>query len=136
MSTSAFADDAQTHAERAAALYNVSKFAEAAGELETAYQLEPTNSRILFNLAQAYRMAGNLERAAFLLHRYLEAPNADEKPEAERRLAEIETQLKDSADNAAAIKATNTALDKAKADLAAAQARVAELEAPKPPGRF
>jgi tetratricopeptide (TPR) repeat protein len=128
----AFADDAATHAEHAQALYNVGKFAEAAAELETAYQLDPENTRILFNLAQAYRMAGDFEKAAFELHRYLEDPRADEKPEAQRRLAEVEAELNVAAEKAAAIKATQDELARTKDALAKAQAQVADLQTPKP----
>jgi hypothetical protein len=125
------ASDAAAHAKHAEVLYNLGKFADAAAELEKAYELDP-DVGYLFNLASAYRMAGNLDRAAFVLRRYIDTPDATQRAEAQTRLDEIEANRKAAAANAAS--GTIAELAHTKADLAAAQARIAELEKPKPLG--
>ena len=81
---------ARPHYEKGASEYNLGHFAEAIGEFEKAYEQDPAPI-LLFNIAQAHRQSGNNERAAFFYRRYLEQePNADNRPEVERRIKDLE----------------------------------------------
>ena len=78
----AFADDgadARTHFQRATAHYAVGEFAEAAVEYQAAYMLKQ-DPALLFDAAQAYRLAGDHKRALILYRNYLQMfpnePNA------------------------------------------------------------
>jgi tetratricopeptide (TPR) repeat protein len=78
---SAQAEDARAHYSKGTSYYALGKFAEAAVEYEKAYELHP-DSALLYNAAQAQRMAGNKPRALFLYENYLRlyesAPNRAE----------------------------------------------------------
>jgi tetratricopeptide (TPR) repeat protein len=60
--------DADAHARRGVALYNLGKFEDAIGEFERAYELFQSDA-LLFNLAQAHRKLDHCDRA---LHYYNE----------------------------------------------------------------
>jgi tetratricopeptide (TPR) repeat protein len=77
----ALADDARAHWKQGTAAYALGHYAEAAAEYEKAYELHP-DSALLYNAAQAHRLAGNKSRALLLYQSYLrlydKAPNRDE----------------------------------------------------------
>jgi tetratricopeptide (TPR) repeat protein len=80
-------EDARAHYERGTSLYALGKFAEAAQEYEKAFELKP-DPALLYNAAQAHRIAGNKQRALFLYQNFLRvfgtsSPNA---PEVERHV--------------------------------------------------
>jgi hypothetical protein len=74
-------------------LYDMGRFAEAATKYEAAFRLTD-QAVLLFNLAQAYRQAGNVKAAKGAYLGYLRrVPNAPEKAEIARHLLEIEQQI-------------------------------------------
>jgi tetratricopeptide (TPR) repeat protein len=82
---------AREKAKRAAVLFSLGRFEEAAVIYEQLYEEFPEQQALLYNLAQIQRMAGNHERALFLYRRYLaNSPNASNRAEVERRIAELE----------------------------------------------
>ncbi len=62
--------DAREHFERANSAYALGRFAEAADEFEKAFDLKP-DPALLYNAAQAHRVAGNKPRALLLYQNYL-----------------------------------------------------------------
>lgn len=82
--TAASADsaaDAKAHYQRATAFFAVGEFAKAADEYQEAYTIKQ-DPALLYNAAQAYRLAGNNERAIILYKNYVrlypDQPNIDE----------------------------------------------------------
>ena len=63
-------DEARKHYERASAAYALGRFAEAALEFEKAFDLKP-EAALLYNAAQAHRIARNNQRALLLYQSYL-----------------------------------------------------------------
>jgi tetratricopeptide (TPR) repeat protein len=87
--TPASADNeaAKAHFKKGLAAYALGHYAEAASEYEEAFNLEP-QSALLYDAAQAHRLAGNKERALLLYQNYLRLfPNASEQRDV-RRLIE------------------------------------------------
>jgi tetratricopeptide (TPR) repeat protein len=75
--------------------YREGKFEEAAAMLRKAYALDPAPT-LLFNLARALESAGDLEGAQDSYRQYLAAdPNAKDRGAIEKRLATLETQLRE-----------------------------------------
>src|SRR5262249_40640767 len=75
------ADEARSLYEHGTALYALHRFAEAATQFEKAFELKPVPA-ILYNAAQAHRLAGNKARALELYQSYLRLfggqPNTEE----------------------------------------------------------
>ena len=87
------ADDAREHYKKGTAAYNLGKYAEAAQEYELSYRatLDPA---LLFNVAQAYRLAGDRKKALTAYKSYLRsAPDGDKRELAEAKVHEIEAAL-------------------------------------------
>jgi hypothetical protein len=85
---------ARPHYEKGAVEYNLGHFAEAIVEFEKAYELDRAPI-LLFNIAQAHRQNGNIERAAFFYRRYLEqAPDAANRPEVEKRIKDLDEAMR------------------------------------------
>jgi hypothetical protein len=87
------AGEAKDHYRKGTAAYNLGKYAEAAQEYELSYRatLDPA---LLFNVAQAYRLAGDKKKALTAYKSYLRsAPNGDKRELAEARVREIEAAL-------------------------------------------
>src|SRR5262245_42356196 len=55
-------DEAKAHVRKATAAYNLGRYIEAAKEYEAAYE-QTLDAKLLFNVAQAYRLAGDREKA-------------------------------------------------------------------------
>lgn len=89
----AFADKsaAKDHYERGTRAYNLGRFDQAIDHFARAYEAHPSPV-FLFNIAQAHRLAGHCEKAAFFYRRYL-----SEEPDSPAR-AEIEGHLRTLAD--------------------------------------
>ena len=90
----AFADDrtdARVHYDKATAAYALGRYADAAAEFEQAFTLKP-DPAILYNAAQAYRLAGNKDRALQLYRSYLRVygRRAEHAPDVERHIGELE----------------------------------------------
>jgi tetratricopeptide (TPR) repeat protein len=80
--------------EKATAAYGLGDYATAADAYEKAYQARPDGA-ILFNAAQAHRLAGNNARAIQLYRNYLRIhPDASNREEIEKRIAVLETEAK------------------------------------------
>ncbi len=82
--THAFADEmgeARAHFKKASAAFAIGEFAEAAEEYQAAYRLKQ-DPALLYNAAQAFRLAGKNEKALILYKNYLQfypnEPNIDE----------------------------------------------------------
>jgi tetratricopeptide (TPR) repeat protein len=83
--------DARRHYEKATAAFGLGKYDEAAREYEAAFELKP-DPALLYNAAQAYRLAGRSARAIELYRNYLrlyggEAVNAED---ARQHIARLE----------------------------------------------
>ena len=93
----AHADDAavaaRRHFESGTALYDVGRFDEAAREYDAAYQLR-NDPALLYNLGQAYRLAGNQAKAIVTYRAFLRrVPNSPDRAEVEQRIVELQRQL-------------------------------------------
>ncbi|MDB4952817.1 MAG: Tetratricopeptide 4 [Myxococcales bacterium] len=77
-------------AERGRAFHDAGDYAHAIIAFKEAYVLAPSPG-LLFNLAQAYRLAGQCEDAAWMYHRYLDTnPGAEARILAEAHLSTLE----------------------------------------------
>jgi iron complex outermembrane receptor protein len=83
--------EARAHYEKATAAYALGRFAEAAAEFEQAFTLKP-DPALLYNAAQAYRLAGSTERALQLYRSYLRVygRRADHASDVEWHIGELE----------------------------------------------
>ncbi len=63
-------ESAKAHYKKGLSAYALGRFKDAATEYETAFDLEP-DPALLYNAAQAHRLAGNKERALLLYENYL-----------------------------------------------------------------
>jgi tetratricopeptide (TPR) repeat protein len=89
----AHADDLQTareHFERGTRLYDLGQYADAAKEYEAAYKAKD-DPALLFNCGQAYRGAGEPEKAIGFFKSFLRRmPEAPNRAEVEARIAELQ----------------------------------------------
>jgi tetratricopeptide (TPR) repeat protein len=83
-------DDARAHYRRGTNAFNLGHYLEAVKEYEAAYQMKD-DPALLFNIAQAYRLAGENESAVRVYKSYLhQVPDAPNRSEVEKRLAELQ----------------------------------------------
>ncbi len=88
---------ARTHYEKAVSHYNLDEIEAALEEFREAYRFKPDPS-FLFNIAQCYRKLGQREAAIDFYRKYVRAsPDATNRAEAERRIAELKAQADDAA---------------------------------------
>lgn len=87
-------DDARAHYERGLAAFALEHFAEAADEYEKAFALKP-DWALLYNAAQAHRLAGHYDRALRLYQSYLRifGKQVSNQAEVERHIAELRKTL-------------------------------------------
>jgi tetratricopeptide (TPR) repeat protein len=90
------APDAKELYRRATAQYNIGHFKEAAEEYERVFEMHP-DPVLLYNIAQAYRLAGGLEeKALFFYKSFLQrAPKAPNRAEVVGRIQDLEKVLED-----------------------------------------
>jgi iron complex outermembrane receptor protein len=89
--------EARTHYEKAISHYNLDEFEPALEEFREAYRFKPDPS-FLFNIAQCYRKLGQRDAAIDFYRKYVRAsPDAANRAEAERRIAELKAQGDDAA---------------------------------------
>jgi tetratricopeptide (TPR) repeat protein len=82
--------EAKTHYGRGTSYYNLGRYREALAEYEAAY-LAVQDPPFLFNIAQCYRKMGKDQEALGAYRSYLRvAPNAPNRSEVQRRIAELE----------------------------------------------
>jgi tetratricopeptide (TPR) repeat protein len=85
--------EAKAHAQRGTSLYNLGRFAEALAEYEAAY-LAVQDPPFLFNIAQCHRKLGKNKEALDAYRTYLRvAPEAPNRSEVQKRIAELEHQV-------------------------------------------
>jgi tetratricopeptide (TPR) repeat protein len=83
------ADQAREHYERGLAKYNLADFDAAISEFKQSYELSKA-PRLLFNLAQAYRLKKDYESALYFYNSYLRAdPNPPNLNDVENRIDEM-----------------------------------------------
>ena len=81
---------AREHAQKGKAFMDLGKYNEAAAEYEAAYA-EKQDPTLLLNLAQAYRMAGNGNKAIFFYRKYLQhVPKSPYRADIEEKIATLE----------------------------------------------
>ena len=80
------------HVRKATAAYNLGKYADAAKEYEAAYE-QTLDPNLLFNIAQAYRLAGDREKAITAYRSFVRsAPQSEQRRLAESKMRELEGQ--------------------------------------------
>jgi hypothetical protein len=83
-------DKARQLADRGRVLHDAGDYVDAIAAFNEAYVLAPSPG-LLFNLAQAYRLAGKCDDAAWMYRRYLDShPGPDKRALAETHLASVE----------------------------------------------
>lgn len=113
---SARVEGARAHYEQAVGHYNLDEYAPALAEFREAYRLKPDPS-FLFNIAQCYRKLGDREAALDFFRKYLRSvPNAPNRSDVQRFMAELRAHAPEAATpapagrapdaNAAAVEAT------------------------------
>jgi tetratricopeptide (TPR) repeat protein len=84
---------AKEHYDKGKALFDIGRYDEAIKEFEASYQLKQ-DAAILFNLAQAHRLAGNNDRALTLYRTYVRNwPKGANRAEAEKHIGTLEQKL-------------------------------------------
>jgi tetratricopeptide (TPR) repeat protein len=84
---------AKKHYKKAETHYDVGEFEAAIKEYKEAYRLSQAPA-LLFNIAQAYRLAGNPERALYFYRGYLrDVPDAPNRADAEELAANMEAKV-------------------------------------------
>jgi hypothetical protein len=82
-------DEARAYLDKATAAFALNRYADAAQNFEKAFELKP-DPAVLYNAAQAHRLAGNKERALALYQSYLRTYGKKEKrAEIESRIEEL-----------------------------------------------
>jgi hypothetical protein len=83
-------DEAKARVRKATGEYNLGQYIEAARDYEAAY-LETLDANLLFNVGQAYRLAGETDKAITAYRSYLRSnPPSDRRALAESKLREVE----------------------------------------------
>lgn len=78
------------HYERATRAYDIQKYQEAVEEYQKAYEIAG-DPAMLYNVAQAYRLNGQLLEALHSYRRYLQrSPNARNREDVDRKIADLE----------------------------------------------
>ena len=86
-------DAARVHYERGQAKYNIADFDAAIDEFKQSYELSKA-PRLLFNIAQAYRLKKDWERALYFYNTYLRNdPKAPNREDVEARIDEMKQKL-------------------------------------------
>ncbi|MGB8298879.1 MAG: tetratricopeptide repeat protein, partial [Polyangia bacterium] len=85
-------DVATAHVRKATAAYNLGKYAEAAKDYEAAYE-RTLDANLLFNIGQAYRLAGDRDRAITAYRSFIRsAPDSEQRQLAESKIHELDRQ--------------------------------------------
>ena len=86
-------EKAKAHFKSGLAAFTLGDFARAATEYEAAYAEEP-DPALLYNAAQAHRLAGNKQRALFLYTNYLRYfPTQSNRAEVQRHVANLQVAI-------------------------------------------
>ena len=85
-------DVATAHVRKATAAYNLGKYTEAAKEYESAYE-QTLDANLLFNIGQAYRLAGERDKAVTAYRSFIRsAPESEQRHLAVSKIRELERQ--------------------------------------------
>lgn len=85
-------DEFRKHYEEGLAAYELGEFVRAAEAYKAAHRIR-RDPALLYNIAQAYRLGNDLEKAVFFYRSYLRAvPNAANRKEIEERIKALEAQ--------------------------------------------
>jgi tetratricopeptide (TPR) repeat protein len=91
--------EAKAHYEKATSAYALGRFAEAAEEYEKAFALK-LDGALLYNAAQAHRLAGNKPRALMLYQNYMRVfADASNRDEVKRYILDLQRQIEEEAKN-------------------------------------
>ena len=82
------AEEARDYLDRAAGAFALNHFVEAADNYEKAFALKP-DPAVLYNAAQAHRLAGNKQRALDLYQSYLRMYGTDKRAEVEKHVENL-----------------------------------------------
>jgi tetratricopeptide (TPR) repeat protein len=84
------AADAKSHFDKGTTLFALGRYGEAAVEYERAFELK-SDPALLYNAAQAHRLADNKQRALLLYQSYLRlfGDRVNNRPEVERHIAKL-----------------------------------------------
>ena len=86
--------EAKAHYEKGMKHYNLGEFDQAIEEFKKAYEFKE-DPILLYNIGQAHRQKGDLEKAIFFYRRYLDAaPNAANKKDVQQRIKDLEELVK------------------------------------------
>jgi hypothetical protein len=87
-------DEAKAHYERGTRFYMLGKYADAATEYEQAFELKPV-PELLYDAAQAHRLAGDKQRALLLYTNYLRASKgkASNEGEVQRHIRNLQAAI-------------------------------------------
>jgi hypothetical protein len=101
-------EEARVYLDKATAAYALNKYAVAAENFEKAFELKP-DPALLYNAAQAYRLAGNKERALALYESYLRVyGGGDKRAQVEARIRDLKQAIEH--DKAVSTQPPNTTL--------------------------
>jgi tetratricopeptide (TPR) repeat protein len=130
--------EGKEHYRQGTQLYDIGKYAEAAAEYETAFRLTD-RAGLLFNMGQAYRLAGDAKKAVAAYQGFLRRePNSPQRAEVDSNIAELEKKIQEDEAREAVAKeaADRSAADQAAAERAAAEKAASEklVAAQKPAG--
>jgi tetratricopeptide (TPR) repeat protein len=101
-------EEAKVYLDKATAAYALNRYAVAAENFEKAFELKP-DPALLYNAAQAYRLAGNKERALALYESYLRVyGGTDKRAQVEARIKDLKQAIEH--DKAVATQPPNTTL--------------------------
>ena len=99
---------ARGHYDRGLKAYDLEHYPEAIAEFEAAYYAKP-DPALLFNLAQAHRLNGDLRKAISFYKTYLrKLPQSTNRGEVEARIASLGAQLQEEQANATAVDRTRS----------------------------
>lgn len=91
------AEEARAHYKKGLSYYALQKYAEAANEYEAAFELEP-DPALLYNAAQAHRLAGGKTRALALYQSYLRLfPGQSNRNDVQRHIAALKIAIESDA---------------------------------------
>jgi tetratricopeptide (TPR) repeat protein len=127
---------AREHFKKGTALYDMGKYAEAAAEYQLAFEAKE-DVALLFNIAQAHRLAGHLDDALGAYKGYLRrVPQAKNRVEVEQRMKDLQDAIdkkRAEDDRLAQEKAEQERLEKERAAAAQAAAAAAQVVVATPP---
>jgi tetratricopeptide (TPR) repeat protein len=85
-------EQARTHVRKATVAYNLGRYVEAAKEYEAAYE-QSMDANMLFNIGQAWRLAGERQKALTAYRSYLRSvTKGEQRSMAEAKIKELEEQ--------------------------------------------